>query len=67
MENAAKTFKITFFDYYKMILEKVSFYTPLFKKELRKSVRIVNIEEARQLIYWLREKTGKIKNMKNRR
>lgn len=69
MENSARTYKVTFFDYYKMILEKVSFYPPIFKKELRKALRNLNIEEARQLIMWLREKTGKIKRyrtLKNR-
>jgi hypothetical protein len=61
MENTAKTFKITLFDYYKIILEKVSFYPPLFKKELRKALRNLNIYEARQLITWCRERTGKLK------
>lgn len=67
MENSVKTYKVTFFEYYKIILEKVSFYPPIFKKELRKALRNLNIEEGRQLINWWREKTGKIKIINKRK
>ena len=43
----------TFLDYYKMILEKVSFDPDLFEKEFRKAMRSVEKHEADQLTEWV--------------
>ncbi len=70
MENRIQVQTMSFFEYSKMILEKVSFYPAIFKKELRKALRNLGRNEAQQLIIWCREKTGKIKRLnkqKNRK
>jgi len=43
----------SFLDYYKMILEKVSFDPDLFEKEFRKAIRSVEKHEADQLAEWV--------------
>lgn len=48
--------KTSFLDYYKMILQKVSFDPVLLKKEYRKAVQRLQPEEADQLKRWLRQK-----------
>lgn len=50
---------MTMFEYSKMILEKVSFESQIFKKELRKALRQSTKEEFKQLMSWCREKFGK--------
>ena len=41
-------------EYSKLILEKVSFDSELFQKELKKALRILNPEEIRELVEWSR-------------
>jgi hypothetical protein len=48
--------KTSFLDYYKLILQKVSFDPVLLKKEYRKAVQRLRPEEADQLRRWLRQK-----------
>lgn len=48
--------KMSFLDYYKLILQKVSFDPVLLKKEYRKAVQRLQPEEADQLKKWLRQK-----------
>lgn len=48
--------KTSFLDYYKLILQKVSFDPVLLKKEYRKAVQRLQPEEADQLKKWLRQK-----------
>lgn len=48
--------KTSFLDYYKLILQKVSFDPVLLKKEYRKAVQRLQPEEADQLKQWLRQK-----------
>jgi hypothetical protein len=64
MENSVQAYKMTFFEYYKMILEKVSSYPVIFKKELRKALRNLGKNDASKLIDWCRERTGKIKKVR---
>jgi hypothetical protein len=45
--------KKTFLDYYKEILEKVSFDPYLFKKEFAKALKTIEEEEVCNLIEWL--------------
>ncbi len=45
------------FEYTKTILEKVSFNTELFKKELEKAVKRLLPYEVKELYLWLREFT----------
>ncbi len=45
--------RYTFFDYYKMILEKVSFDYHLFQKEYRKAMDILSPDEAKKLKDWI--------------
>lgn len=45
-----------FLDYYKLILQKVSFDPILLKKEYRKAIQRLKPEEADQLKKWLRQK-----------
>jgi hypothetical protein len=46
--------KTTYLDYYKMILEKVSFDSNLFWKEYHKALRTLPSHEASELTHWLR-------------
>lgn len=46
----------SFLDYYKMILEKVSFDPDLFEKEFRKAIKSVEKNEADQLAAWVRSR-----------
>lgn len=46
----------SFLDYYKMILEKVSFDPDLFEKEFRKAIGQVEKYEADQLAAWVRSR-----------
>lgn len=48
--------KNSFLDYYKTILEKVSFNEQLLKKEYRKAKQFLDNAEARDLDYWLQKK-----------
>ena len=43
----------SFLDYYKVILQKVSFDQALFRKELNKAFNSLNSNEAAQLRNWL--------------
>ena len=45
------------FEYTKTVLEKVSFNTELFKKELEKAVNRLLPFEVKELFLWLREVT----------
>lgn len=45
------------FEYTVTVLEKVSFNTDLFKKELEKAVKSLLPYEIKELYYWLREFT----------
>lgn len=45
--------KVSFLDYYKLILEKVSFDPQLLGKEYRKALKLLSKQEARQLRQWL--------------
>lgn len=44
---------ISFLEYYKLVLEKVSFDRGLFMKEYRKACRMLKINEAKALRRWL--------------
>jgi DNA replication protein DnaD len=46
------------FEYTKTVLEKVSFNTDLFKKELEKAVNRLLPYEIKELFYWLKEFTS---------
>lgn len=39
-------------DYSKLILEKVSFDSNLFQKELLKAVKVLKTEEAQEILLW---------------
>lgn len=47
-------------DYVKVILEKVSFESSLFEKELKKSLKLLSFREIRELKKWCYEKFGSI-------
>lgn len=47
-------------DYVKVILEKVSFESSLFEKELKKSLKLLSFREVRELRKWCYEKFGSI-------
>ena len=42
-------------DYAKMILEKVSFNPKIFRKELRKALRVSSKRDFKQLMIWCKE------------
>jgi hypothetical protein len=46
--------KNTFLDYYKMILDKVSFDSDLLAKEYAKALNTLEEEEARTLQHWVK-------------
>ena len=46
--------KTSFLDYYKMILEKVSFDRRLLSKEYNKAIQTLQPGEARELDFWLK-------------
>ena len=46
----------TYFDYYKIILKKVSFDRVLFHKEYRKALRNLNAQEICDLNNWIQSK-----------
>jgi len=48
--------KTSFLDYYKLILQKVSFDPALFDKEYRKALQRLRPDEAEQLRKWVRQK-----------
>lgn len=48
--------KTSFLDYYKLILEKVSFDRRLLAKEYRKAMNVLRSHEAQQLDSWLKNK-----------
>lgn len=48
--------KTTYLDYYKMILEKVSFDSDLFRKEYQKALRTLPSHEVSELTRWLHAK-----------
>lgn len=54
--------RTSFLDYYKMILEKVSFDRQLLAKEYRKALTILHTHEARQLDQWMKAKGLQINN-----
>jgi hypothetical protein len=47
--------KTTMLEYFKIILDKVSFDRKLFRKEYRKSLSSLTRDEANQLKNWLRQ------------
>ncbi|UTA70354.1 hypothetical protein MB380_07020 [Emticicia sp. 21SJ11W-3] len=47
-------------DYVKVILEKVSFESSLFEKELKKSLKLLSFREIRELRKWCYLKFGNI-------
>lgn len=47
-------------DYVKVILEKVSFESSLFEKELKKSLKLLSFREIRELKKWCYDKFGSI-------
>lgn len=47
--------KTSFLDYYKVILQKVSFDRKLFKKEYRKAIETLQESEIGVLKSWIRE------------
>lgn len=47
-------------DYVKVILEKVSFESSLFEKELKKALKLLSFREVRELRKWCYEKFGSI-------
>lgn len=47
-------------EYVKLILEKVSFESGLFEKELRKGIKALSFREVRELKKWCYEKFGSI-------
>ena len=51
---------MTFFEYLKMILQKVSFDAKLFEKELKKGIQQLMPEEIKQLKAWCYEQFGKL-------
>jgi hypothetical protein len=50
--------KNTFLDYYKTVLEKVSFDYQLFDKEYRKAVSILTPQETAALNRWIKSRQG---------
>lgn len=57
--------KTSFLDYYKIILEKVSFDRQLLAKEHRKALNILHAHEARQLDQWMKAKGLQVHNTFN--
>ena len=47
--------KTSMFDYVKLILAKVSFNRKLFRKEYRKSLKVLSANETSELKAWLRD------------
>ncbi len=47
-------------EYVKLILEKVSFESGLFEKELKKGIKALSFSEIRELKKWCYEKFGSI-------
>lgn len=47
--------KISYLDFYKLLLEKVSFNSYLLTKEYRKAVRNLSEKEKEELLKWLNE------------
>lgn len=52
----------SFLDYYKIILEKVSFDNTLFNKEYRKALKLLKEPETEKFHQWLKS-TGYIDNV----
>ncbi len=48
--------KTSFLDYYKMVLEKVSFDPQLFNKEYQKAVQVLDHEEKQQFHQWMEDR-----------
>ena len=48
--------KKSFLDYYKLVLDKVSFDQQLFRKELSKALKTIDHHEVDDLLQWLNEK-----------
>ena len=48
--------KMSFLDYYKLILEKVSFDPQLFKKEFKKAISSIEQHERDQLLEWMKNR-----------
>ena len=47
---------MTFLEYYKMVLDKVSFDSSIFTKEYQKATRTLTANEIGELNAWLRSK-----------
>ena len=52
----------SFLDYYKIILEKVSFDKALFNKEYKKALKLMKAPETEKFHQWLKS-TGYINNL----
>lgn len=59
--------KTTFLDYYKMILDKVSFDHNLLIKEYRKAMNTLSEDEAGNLNLWLKSKGHKVAFISDRK
>jgi hypothetical protein len=55
--------KISRLEYCKLILQKVSFERKLFRKEYKKSLRILPIDEALSLRLWIKRQLRIIKGL----
>lgn len=51
-------------DYYKLILNKVSFDPQLLAKEYRKAIRALQADEAKALDHWL-QRSGLVTNLES--
>lgn len=49
---------MSWLEYSQMVLEKVHFDPILFRKELRKALRLLSSPERRQLLRWCRTRRG---------
>lgn len=56
--------KTTMFEYFKIILYKVSFNRKLFRKEFKKSLRSLSQDEVYRLKEWIRN-NGLVEYVKN--
>ncbi|MDN3669671.1 hypothetical protein QWY93_10070 [Echinicola jeungdonensis] len=57
--------KTSYFDYYKLILEKVRFDKRLWEKEYKKALRLLNKNEAKELREWVNQECFATSNVLN--
>ncbi|WP_422358816.1 hypothetical protein [Reichenbachiella sp.] len=58
--------KTSFLDYYKLILEKVSFDKGLLAKEYQKAIRSLQPDELEEFQHWLESSNLQLKPIQNR-